>query len=150
MATHEEKPQSYPMTKTCLAVPDKAAKGPSTRISSLERISSGTTTRSDNSNTFEHDVEAMMTNSLDKPRSSVILTRKKDCQVWPNKQDWKQRAKAGKQNRTCAFMHRFNRRTRIMIKVLIIVLVVGVAVGVGFGVSKPLGAPIWGDQRTHS
>ncbi|EFY87122.1 hypothetical protein J3459_017548 [Metarhizium acridum] len=151
MASHEDKPQSYPMTNTCLAVPEKTAKGPSTRVSSLERTSSGTTARSDNCNPFETDVEAMATNSsLDKPRSSVILTRNKDCQVWPNKRDWKQRAKAGKQNRTCAFMQRFNRRTRIMLKVLIIVLVVGIAVAVGFGVSKPLGAPIWGDKTTRS
>ncbi|KHN98397.1 uncharacterized protein MAM_03521 [Metarhizium album ARSEF 1941] len=151
MTSHEEAPQSYPMTDTCLAVPEKTAKAPSPQVTSLERTSSGTTDRSDNSNPFETDVEALATNtSLDKPRCSAILTRKKDCQVWPNKRDWKQRAKAGKKNRTCACMQRFNRRTKIMIKVLIIVLVVGVAVAVGFGVSKPLGAPIWGDQNTHS
>ncbi|OAQ65396.1 hypothetical protein VFPPC_14060 [Pochonia chlamydosporia 170] len=150
MATREEKTEGFPLTETSLAVPDKAAKG-SSKVSSLERTSSGTTAGSNNSNPFETDVEAMITNcSLDKPRSSVVLTRKKDCQVWPDKRDWKQRAKAGKKNRSCAFMQRLNKRTRITIKVLVIVLVVGIAVAVGFGVSKPLGAPIWGDNKTHT
>jgi hypothetical protein len=151
MATREEKTQGYPLTETGLTVPDKTAKAPYTQVSPLERTPSGTTARSDCSNPFEADVEAMITNSsLDKPRSSVILTRKKDCEVWPGKRDWKQRAKAGKKNRTCAFMHDLSRRTRIMLKVLIIVLVVGIAVGIGFGVSKPLGAPIWGDKSKNS
>lgn len=151
MATLEEKTQCYPLLETGLTVPDKTAKGSSVKVASLERTSSGTTAQSDHSNPFETDVEAMITNSsLDKPRSSIILTRKKDCQVWPDKRELKQRAKAGKKNRTCAFMHRFNRRTRIMIKILVIVLVVGIAVAVGFGVSKPLGAPIWGDKSSHS
>ncbi|QPH03787.1 hypothetical protein C2857_000163 [Epichloe festucae Fl1] len=151
MVPQQEKVESYPLTDTNLAVPDPTAKGPSVRVASLERTPSGTTARSDNSNPFETDVEAMMmTASMDKPRGSVILTRKKDCQVWPDKRDWKQRAKAGKKNRTCAFMQRLSRRNRILVKVLIIVLVVGIAVAVGFGVSKPLGAPIWGDKNTHS
>lgn len=151
MASHQEKAESYALTQTNLAVPDRAAKGPAVRVAALERTPSGTTARSDTSNPFETDVEAMMTNSsIDKPRGSVILTRKKDCQVWPDKRDWKQRAKAGKKGQGCAFMQRLSPRNRILAKVLIIVLVVGIAVAVGFGVSKPLGAPIWGDNNTHS
>ncbi|KAK2592111.1 hypothetical protein QQS21_010182 [Conoideocrella luteorostrata] len=150
MASHEEKTQGYPLTETNLTVPNRTAKGPSVRTASLERTPSGTTARSDNSNPFETDVEAMLTNSsVDKPRGSVILTRKKDCQVWPDKRDWKQRAKAAKKNRSCAFMQKLSRRNRNLIKALIIVLVVGIAVAVGFGVSKPLGAPIWGDNTSH-
>ncbi|KAG5994420.1 hypothetical protein E4U52_001192 [Claviceps spartinae] len=149
ISTHE-KAESYALTDTNLAVPVQTAKGPSVRVAPLERSSSGTTARSENSNPFETDVEAAGTHgSIDKPRASVILTRKKDCQVWPDKHDWKQRAKDGKKNRTCACMQSLSRRNRILVKVLIIVLVVGAAVAVGFGVSKPLGAPIWGDKDSH-
>ncbi|KAG5984165.1 hypothetical protein E4U55_005878 [Claviceps digitariae] len=146
--------ESYALTDTNLTVPDRTAKGPAARLTPLERTSSGTTagSESESSNPFETDVEAARTHgcSIDKPRSSVVLTRKKDCQVWPDKRDWKLRAKAGKKNRTCACMQRLSRRTRIVVKVLIIVLVVGVAVAVGFGVSKPLGAPIWGVKNSQS
>ncbi|KAG6009932.1 hypothetical protein E4U21_000703 [Claviceps maximensis] len=142
--------ESYALTDTNLAVPDRTVKCPSAQATSLERTSSGTTAQSDSTNPFETDVEAAEAHcSIDKPRASVVLTRKKDCQVWPDKSDWKQRAKAGKKNRTCACMQRLSRRNRIIAKVLIIVLVVGVAVAVGFGVSKPLGAPIWGDKNSH-
>ncbi|GAO15354.1 uncharacterized protein UV8b_07084 [Ustilaginoidea virens] len=151
MATHEEKSGGHSLTESNLAVPDAAAKVSSIRVFSLERTASGTTARSDNSNPFETDVEAMATNnSIDKPRASVVLTRKKDCQVWPNKSDWKQRAKAGKKNRSCAFMQRFSRRTRITMKILMVVLVVSIAIAVGFGVSRPLGAPIWGEKSKSS
>ncbi|KAG5927958.1 hypothetical protein E4U42_001495 [Claviceps africana] len=145
-----EKTESYALTDTNLAVPDRTTKGHPSLVASLERTSSGTTAQSDSSNPFAADVEATAGAhcSMDKPRASVVLNRKKDCQVWPDKQDWKQRAKAGKKNRTCACMQRLSRRTRIMVKVLILVLVVGVAVAVGFGVSKPLGAPIWGVKNS--
>ncbi|KAG6040795.1 hypothetical protein E4U41_007012 [Claviceps citrina] len=150
MISSHEKAESYALAETSLHVPGRAAKGPSNRVTSLERTPSGTTARSDDSNPFEADIEAAGAHgSIDKPRSSVVLNRKKDCQVWPDKQDWKQRAKAGKKNRTCACMQRLSPRMRIVAKVMIIVLVVGVAVAVGFGVSKPLGAPIWGDKNSH-
>lgn len=101
-------------------------------------------------NPFDTDVEAMMTHgSTDKcPRSSIVLNRKNDCQVWPGKDHWKQRAKAAKRQRSCACLARLNRRSRIAVKILIVLLVVGIAVGVGFGVSKPLGAPIWGKNNS--
>ncbi|KZZ92864.1 hypothetical protein AAL_05896 [Moelleriella libera RCEF 2490] len=148
----QEAPKGYALVDKKLTVPQPAAKGPSVRIAALERTPSGASAQSDSSNPFETDVEAVFSNSsLDKPRGSVILTRKKDCQVWPDKRDWKQRARAGKKNRTsCAFMQRLSRRNRIIAKILIIVFVVGIAVAVGFGVSKPLGAPIWGDNRRQS
>ncbi|KAG5997711.1 hypothetical protein E4U54_002324 [Claviceps lovelessii] len=152
ISKREEIEESYALTDANLTVPDRTVKGPSTRATptSLERTSSGTTAQSDSSNPFETDVEAAAAHcSIDKPRGSVILTRKKDCQVWPDKSDWKQRAKAGKKNRTCACMQRLSRRNRIIVKVMIIVLVVGVAVAVGFGVSKPLGAPIWGVKNSQ-
>jgi predicted transporter len=44
-------------------------------------------------------------------------------------------------------MAHLSKKTRIMVKIAIGLLIVGVAVGVGFGVSKPLGAPIWGDNE---
>ncbi|KAG5912744.1 hypothetical protein E4U53_005187, partial [Claviceps sorghi] len=145
-----ETTESYALIDTNLAVPDHTAKGLPALVDSLERTSSGTTAQSDSSNPYEVDVEATAGahGSMDKPRASVVLNRKKDCQVWPDKHDWKQRAKAGKKNRTCACMQRLSQRTRIMVKVFIIVLVVGVAVAVGFGVSKPLGAPIWGAKNS--
>ena len=138
-----------------ISVPEQAAsKQPVTRVTPVNQTpvdSDPTTPRSDASNPFETDIEAMLTtSSAEKSRGSVILNRKNDCQVWPGKKDWKQRAKASKKRRTCAFMHRLDRRTRIMVKVLIIVLIIGIAVAVGFGVSKPLGAPIWGDHHNNS
>lgn len=135
---------------TSVAVPEKATLCSTTvSASSLDKSpdhSGHTTPRSETGNPFDTDVEAMVTNSsTDKcTRSSVLLTRKNDCQVWPGKAHWKQRAKASKNQRSCTCMARLDRRTRIAVKVLIVVLVVGLAVGIGFGVSKPLGAPIWG------
>ncbi|KJZ71273.1 hypothetical protein HIM_09346 [Hirsutella minnesotensis 3608] len=110
-----------------------------------------TSPRSERSaNPFDTDVEAMVTNSsTDKcARASIVLNRKDDCQVWPGKDHWKQRAKAAKRERSCTCLARLNRRTRIAVKILIVLLVVGIAVGVGFGVSKPLGAPIWGKNSS--
>lgn len=137
---------------TTIATLEKAA--PSTTVTSCHSpfdrspsLSGHASPRSERGvNPFETDVEAMVTNcSTDKcPRSSVVLNRRNDCQVWPGKDHWKQRAKAAKRQRSCTWLARLNRHTRIAVKILIVVLVVGLAVGVGFGVSKPLGAPIWG------
>ncbi|POR31919.1 Uncharacterized protein TPAR_07866 [Tolypocladium paradoxum] len=135
---------------TSVAVPEKATLCNTTVSASpfdkSPHHSGHTTPRSETGNPFDTDVEAMVTNgSTDKcTRSSVLLTRKNDCQVWPGKDHWKQRAKVSKNQRSCSCMARLNRRTKIAVKVLIVVLVVGLAVGIGFGVSKPLGAPIWG------
>ncbi|KYK60877.1 hypothetical protein DCS_02015 [Drechmeria coniospora] len=127
---------------------------PVVRINSYDREpyrSGQSTPRSERDvNPFDTDMEAMVTSSsMDKcPRASIVLTRKNDCQVWPGKDHWKQRAKAAKKSqRSCTCMSRFNRRTRIAVKVAVVLLVVGLAVAIGFGVSKPLGAPIWGNNK---
>lgn len=118
----------------------------------LSRASGQTTPHSDRSeeDPFDTDVEALAINSsTDKCHStSIALHRISDCQVWPGKDDWKKRAKAAKKNRGCTCLSRLDRRTRIAVKIMIVVLVVGLAVAIGFGVSKPLGAPIWGDNGT--
>lgn len=141
---------------TALAVPEKAALSKATTVcaSPLDKSPGGsvqTTPRSENANPFDTDVEAMVTNnSTDKcPRASVVLTRNNDCQVWPGKDHWKQRAKAAKKQRSCTCLARLSRRTRVVLKIALVLLVVGSAVAIGFGVSKPLGAPIWGDQNSR-
>ncbi|RDA84386.1 hypothetical protein CP532_2899 [Ophiocordyceps camponoti-leonardi (nom. inval.)] len=138
---------------TTIATLEKAAL-PATTVTaypnSFERSpcpSGHTSPGSDRSqNPFDTDVEAMMTNgSTDKhPRPSVVLNRQNDAQVWPGKDHWKQRAKAAKRQRSCTYMSRLDRRTRIAVKILVIVLVIGIGFAVGFGISKPLNAPIWG------
>ncbi|KAJ3528680.1 hypothetical protein NM208_g10092 [Fusarium decemcellulare] len=65
--------------------------------------------------------------------SNSQLPRKSDCQVWPGKDHWKQKAKANKAKNRCTCMAHLSRRNRIIVKCLIVFLVVGVAVGVGFG-----------------
>lgn len=160
MASHNEK-TSLPVADQPLGLtmPEKASlskESDSTiQVLALDKSTNltGTTTpRSDTSNPFETDIEAMITTTTtNKSRCSVILNRKNDCEVWPGKRDWKQRAKADKRKkRNCAFIHNLSRRNRILVKVLILILVVGGAVAVGFGVSKPLGAPIWGDNNKNS
>jgi len=123
-----------------------------TALDKTPSYSGQTTPRSENVNPFDTDVEAMVTNSSSDKclRSSVVLTRKNDCQVWPGQDQWKQRAKAAKKQRGCKCMARLSRRNRIAIKVLLVLLVVGAAVAIGFGVSKPLGAPIWGDKNKQN
>lgn len=101
-------------------------------------------------NPFETDIEAMeVIDSQQKPCTSRqgLCTRKSDHQVWPGKDHWKQKAKNAKMKRSCNTpLARLSKKNRIIAKVVIVVLIVGIAVGVGFGVSKPLGAPIWGDN----
>ncbi|KAF4466008.1 hypothetical protein FALBO_7143 [Fusarium albosuccineum] len=151
---------SGPSLDTCVTVPEKAAFSTNTTIcpSPLDdapRMSAASTPRSDKTaNPFDTDVEAMMpTHSTEscvqQKTSNSQLPRKSDCQVWPGKDHWKQKAKANKAKNRCTCMANLSRRNRIIAKVIIIFLVVGVAVGVGFGISKPLNAPIWGD-RDHN
>ncbi|KAJ6440168.1 homeobox and C2H2 transcription factor [Purpureocillium lavendulum] len=159
MATLDEKPTphaGFHIDTANMTVPEKtAALSNATTVcpNSLDKTpsySGQTTPRSENVNPFDTDVEAMVTNSSSDKclRSSVVLTRKNDCQVWPGQDQWKQRAKAAKKQRGrgCTCMSRLSRRNRIAVKVMLVILVVGAAVAIGFGVSKPLGAPIWGDK----
>ncbi|RDA89606.1 hypothetical protein CP533_5993 [Ophiocordyceps camponoti-saundersi (nom. inval.)] len=152
-STGQEPQKSGIQVQTTIATLEKAAL-PATTVTafpnSFERSpcpSGHTSPGSDRSqNPFDTDVEAMMTNgSTDKhPRPSVVINRQNDAQVWPGKDHWKQRAKAAKRQRSCTYMSRLDRRTRIAVKILVIVLVIGIGFAVGFGISKPLGAPIWG------
>lgn len=138
-----------------LSVPEKCALSSTISVcptnEDAPRMSTASTPRSDKSaNPFDTDVEAMVTTNttdscINKTTSSP-LARKSDCQVWPGKDHWKQKAKAAKARRSCNCMASLSPRNRIIAKVLLVFLVIGIAVGVGFGVSKPLGAPIWGDK----
>lgn len=105
------------------------------------------------SNPFDTDVEVGLeaNNSHEMlenvgTRQSRLVQTKSDCQVWPERAHWKQKAKQAKVKRSCTPMANMSRQNRIIAKIVIVLLVVGVAVGVGFGISIPLGAPIWGDK----
>ncbi|WYZ38526.1 hypothetical protein EsH8_III_000440 [Colletotrichum jinshuiense] len=105
-----------------------------------------------NENPFDTDIEAMITTTTSSdPYAMKTITTTKDCPtMWPGRKDWKAQAKAAKRDRgSCACMARMSKRNRIIMKVAIGLLIIGIGVGVGFGVSKPLGAPIWGDQNQH-
>ncbi|KAM5344707.1 hypothetical protein ACJ41O_010569 [Fusarium nematophilum] len=144
---------SGPSLDTTVTLPEKAAFSTTTTAcpDDTPRMSTTSTPRSDKStNPFDTDIEAMVpthtTDSAMHKTSSSPLARKSDCQVWPGKDHWKQKAKAAKARNRCTCMAKLSPRNRIIAKVLIVFLIVGVAVGVGFGVSKPLNAPIWGDK----
>jgi hypothetical protein len=100
-------------------------------------------------NPFETDIEAMeMVDTRPTNNRMCAHRSKSEQQVWPTKEHWKQKAKSAKVKRSCNTpLARLSHRNRIIAKVLIVFLIVGIAVGVGFGVSKPLGAPIWGDNN---
>ena len=149
---NDSQPEAIPLEPT-LTTPDKASLSKTTTVvdSSTPRHSASEQLK----NPFETDIEAVASHTYSSDgqprRSSIILNRRNDQQVWPGKNEWKQRAKASKASRTgnwCAPMARMSKRNKIITKVLILLLIVGIAVGVGFGVSKPLGAPIWG--KPHS
>lgn len=92
---------------------------------------------------FDTDLEAIIPTESGRSRAA-----RNDSQMWPGKEHWKKKAKEAKRGRrTCTCMASLSRRTRIAVKIAIGLLIVGIAVGVGFGVSKPLGAPIWGDNK---
>ncbi|KAL2268993.1 hypothetical protein VTJ83DRAFT_3839 [Remersonia thermophila] len=86
--------------------------------------------------------------SLTANRKSAECTKGgSDCQVWPGQDHWRRKAKDARKNRhSCRCLAGMSKRNRIMIRIAIIVFIVGIAVAVGFGISKPLGAPIWGDE----
>lgn len=101
------------------------------------------TPHSDDANPFDTDLEAMVV-----PTESQNRAARDDRGVWPGKEHWKRKAKEAKRGkRMCGCMASLSRRTRIAVKIAIVLLIVGIAVAVGFGVSKPLGAPIWGDNN---
>ena len=135
-----------------LSTPDRAALSKTTTIVENDNFTPRTSNSDNIKGTFETDIEALPTNSSageSHPRRSVILNRPNDCQVWPGKDQWKQRARAAKAKRGWLKpMAGMSRRNKIITKIIIIVLIVGIAVGVGFGVSKPLGAPIWGKPKS--
>ncbi|KAK8144148.1 hypothetical protein G3M48_006254 [Beauveria asiatica] len=127
-----------------VAAPEKATLSTATTVCVMPV--DATTPRSErSSNPFDTDVEAALI-SQSTTRKSCHVTRNGECQVWPGKQHWKDKAKDAKIKRSCTYMSRLNHRQKIAAKVLLIALVIGIAVGVGFGVSKPLGAPIWGKK----
>ncbi|KAF7560994.1 hypothetical protein G7046_g3130 [Stylonectria norvegica] len=147
------KPSAPRLDTYDLAAPEKAALSTVTTVSQSPRPSNVSTPRSDRNNPFDTDLEGMIrTNTSDAcmHKSNTQNSKKNDCQVWPGKDHWQQRAKAQKARNRCACMNKFNklsRRNRIIVKVVVGVLIVGAAVGVGFGISKPLNAPIWGDKN---
>ena len=146
---------SGPSLDTNISIPEKAALSNVSTIcaSTLEkspRMSSVSTPRSDKSqDPFDTDIEAILpTQTKDSCMLKNNPSKMTDCQVWPGKDDWKKQAKAAKMSRKrCTCMVQMSRRNRIITKILIAFLIVGIAVGVGFGVSKPLHAPIWGDDN---
>ncbi|KAH8171175.1 hypothetical protein LIA77_09956 [Sarocladium implicatum] len=115
------------------------------------RSSADMTPRTDvTENPFDTDLEAMVPTNESAPGCvRRETTQRSDCQVWPGTAQWKQKAKESKAaNRRKRFncLAGLSRRNRIIAKIVIVLLIVGIAVGVGFGVSRPLGAPIWGDN----
>lgn len=142
---------------TTVTIPEKAALSNTTTLTTSPFDKSPRPSKDDSirSNPFDTDVEAGMNNShellenIQVTPSKMTLGQshsKTECQVWPGKNDWKKKAKLAKANRSWGCMANMSPRNRIITKVLIIILVVGIAVAVGFGISKPLGAPIWGEQ----
>lgn len=142
---------------THLAVPEKATLPKivttTTPIKNTSaRSSAEFTPRTDmTENPFDTDLEAMVPTNESSPPGCVRreTTNKSDCQVWPGTAQWKQKAKDSKRanaRKRLNCLAGLDRRNRIIAKVVIVLLIIGIAVGVGFGVSKPLGAPIWGDN----
>lgn len=127
-----------------IAVPEKATLSTATTVCVMP-VDPVTPRSEHSSDPFDTDVEAGLI-SQSTTRKSCTITRKSECQVWPGREHWKEKAKDAKRKRSCTYMSKLNRRQKIVAKVILIVLVVGIAVGVGFGVSKPLGAPIWGKK----
>ncbi|KAJ6783866.1 hypothetical protein PWT90_09152 [Aphanocladium album] len=127
-----------------VSIPEKATMSTATTVCVLP-VEPSTPHSERSSNPFDTDMEAGLI-SQTTTRKSCNITRKGECQVWPGKQHWKDKAKDAKMKRSCTYMSRLNHRQRIAAKIILICLIIGIAVGVGFGVSKPLGAPIWGKK----
>ncbi|KAK3370335.1 hypothetical protein B0H63DRAFT_314724 [Podospora didyma] len=115
------------------------------------RSSDVSTPGSSRANPFDTDIEAIITASEHNTRKSAECTKGgSDCQVWPGKDHWRQKAKAAKRNRhSCNCLSRLSKRNRIIVKILIGLLIVGIALGVGLGVSRHLNAPIWRSETQN-
>ncbi|KPM40820.1 hypothetical protein AK830_g5788 [Neonectria ditissima] len=141
---------SLDTSSASMSIPEKVALSNVTTICPSPLGGSTTSTpRTQKGNPFDTDVEAMVPATTTDTCGGKVhpLASKTDCQVWPGKEHWKQKAKLAKKQRGwCTWMAKLSPRNRIIAKVLIVFLIVGIAVGVGFGVSKPLHAPIWGDS----
>lgn len=138
---------------TAVTIPEKAALSNVTTVcatpSKSARSSADFTPKTDKSGSpFDTDLEAMIPTNESRPgcprRSNTH--RRSDCQVWPGRAEWEKKARAAKARRKFNCLAGLSKRNRIIVKIVIVLLIVGIAVGVGFGVSKPLGAPIWGDD----
>lgn len=139
-------------TNTSLvAVPEKAALSNTTICGPMEATPRTSQESSTKGTPFGHDLEAgIETHNSHELINTTTRTQTKqqgDCQVWPNKEHWKRKAKLAKaKNRNCNLMSKMSRRNRIITKIIIMFFIIGIAVAIGFGISKPLGAPIWGDK----
>jgi len=139
-----QKTSQETMSSTSTHVNEK--RGATSTEMEVPRSSGLSTTHSNQLSPFDTDVEAMITPSTSQQDCNRTLIKKKggvDCQVWPGRDHWKQKAKAAKQKRTCNCLSRLSKRNRMLVRILLVVLVVCIAVAVGFGISKPLGAGIW-------
>lgn len=93
---------------------------------------------------FDTDIEAIVSSTENRNLSAQCTRGGPECQVWPSRDHWRQKAKDAKnKRRNCSCLAHLSKRNRIIVKILIGLLVVGIAVGVGVGISKPLGASIW-------
>ncbi len=149
-STEKTQPLTQDAQQPAITHPEKATLSDASTIcvmpvSGSPRDSYATPRTEVGGNPFDTDVEAGMI-SQQTTRKSCQLNRKSDCQVWPSRDHWKEKAKAAKKKRSWTCMARLSRRDRLIAKILLGLLLVGIAVGVGFGVSKPLGAPIWGKK----
>lgn len=144
MANDNKNPEAQTVE---VATPEKAATLSTATTVCVLPVDLATPRSERSSNPFDTDVEAgLISQTTTTTRKSCTITRNGECQVWPGKQHWKDKAKDAKIKRSCTYLSRLNRRQKIAAKVLLIALIIGIAVGVGFGVSKPLGAPIWGKK----
>lgn len=135
-----EKPSRESISSQTPTLADEK-KGNTTSHEVPARASDVSSPSSNRLNPFDTDVEACITPSSTK--CELRKSRGGDCEVWPGRDHWKQRAKAAKKKRAFGCLSQLSRRNRIIVKILIVVLIVGIAVAVGLGISKPLGAGIW-------
>lgn len=144
-----------PSLDTNLSLPEKAclSKINTASFERSPRLSSVSSPQSDKSaDPFDTDLEATMPITSTNSCAYKTNTRGKnssDCQVWPGRDQWKMKAKEAKRKRGCTCLAGLSKRNRCIAKILIVLLIVGIAVGVGFGISKPLNAPIWGDNKNE-
>lgn len=139
-----EKPSSDTLASENQALSSEKHNGVTTDASRRSDVSSP---RSNHQNPFDTDIEAMITPSQEPAtRATTNMTVKcggPDCQVWPGRDHWKQKAKAAKikhGKRGCNCMGHLTRKQRIMVNCAIVLVFLAIALGVGIGISKALGA----------